>query len=402
MLKTEPFFGWTMPSRDAIRRAERALESGEKTVRDEVGFSSIHDAYADRFFPGTSVQHTRLRYALFVPWIYRRLIARGVKQALERELAREEVTLVRRLSALEERGVIGRTIQPRPAKQPPSIIYWSALGTWGLLRHDEESPPTRATVHHRIEAQASTGRKSSVAEFKADEVYEPFYSLPSVPENWEDANSPLVFTLDPDEREYLSEKFCSVRKIGGRDLSLLARLVEARTVPNSMYSREVIHLADQEDRRALRQARYAASLGAVGRAIYAAILETLCETQDRRESISSMHREHLRNKILPEHRNPALQIDLDELRLDVPRMTETLAVVLKETCRWLRGPMTDLIALRDCYAESERRRKNDRARLPSTGIARERRNEWHPEDTTLADALHYRWPTTRQHLKDLL
>ena len=37
-------------------------------VRDEVGVLSLHTAYANRFFLGTSVQQTRLRYALFVPW----------------------------------------------------------------------------------------------------------------------------------------------------------------------------------------------------------------------------------------------------------------------------------------------------------------------------------------------
>ena len=37
-------------------------------VRDEVGVLALHTTYANRFFPGTSVQQTRLRYALFVPW----------------------------------------------------------------------------------------------------------------------------------------------------------------------------------------------------------------------------------------------------------------------------------------------------------------------------------------------
>ena len=83
MRKPESVFGWTMPSRDAVRRAGRALESAEQGVRDEVGFLIIHDAYANRFFPGTSVQQTRLRYILFVPWIYKRLLERGIKSNVE-------------------------------------------------------------------------------------------------------------------------------------------------------------------------------------------------------------------------------------------------------------------------------------------------------------------------------
>src|SRR5437867_6625400 len=67
----KPTLGWTMLSRYEIRQAER-LASGEQDTRDEIGFLLIHQGFADRFFPGTSVLHTRIRYALFVPWLYRR------------------------------------------------------------------------------------------------------------------------------------------------------------------------------------------------------------------------------------------------------------------------------------------------------------------------------------------
>jgi hypothetical protein len=62
----EPVFGWTLLSPEAIRKAEAQLREDAEGVRDEIGFLFLHQAYADRFFPGTSVQQTRLRYALFV------------------------------------------------------------------------------------------------------------------------------------------------------------------------------------------------------------------------------------------------------------------------------------------------------------------------------------------------
>ena len=65
----EAAFGWTLLSPEAIRKAEARLREDAQGVRDEIGFLFLHQAYADRFFPGTSVQQTRLRYALFVPWI---------------------------------------------------------------------------------------------------------------------------------------------------------------------------------------------------------------------------------------------------------------------------------------------------------------------------------------------
>jgi hypothetical protein len=43
-----------------MRQAER-LASGEQDTRDEIGFLLIHQGFADRFFPGTSVLHTRVR-----------------------------------------------------------------------------------------------------------------------------------------------------------------------------------------------------------------------------------------------------------------------------------------------------------------------------------------------------
>lgn len=54
-----------MLSRDEMRTVERALANGEQDTRDEIGFLLLHQGFADRFFPGTSVLHTRLRYALF-------------------------------------------------------------------------------------------------------------------------------------------------------------------------------------------------------------------------------------------------------------------------------------------------------------------------------------------------
>jgi hypothetical protein len=58
----KPILGWTMLSREEMRPAER-LTNGEQDTRDEIGFLLIHQGFADRFFPGTSVLHTRVRYA---------------------------------------------------------------------------------------------------------------------------------------------------------------------------------------------------------------------------------------------------------------------------------------------------------------------------------------------------
>jgi hypothetical protein len=45
----------------------------ERDTRDELGLGSVRDSFADQLFPGTSTIQTRLRYMLFVPWIYKPL-----------------------------------------------------------------------------------------------------------------------------------------------------------------------------------------------------------------------------------------------------------------------------------------------------------------------------------------
>ena len=76
MRSGEPAIGWFMLS-EADRAAANRLLSGTASdgTRDELGFAPIHFAFADRFFPGTSVQHAQLRYVFFVAWSYQELLA---------------------------------------------------------------------------------------------------------------------------------------------------------------------------------------------------------------------------------------------------------------------------------------------------------------------------------------
>ena len=108
-------------------------------VRDEVGVLALHTAYANRFFPGTSVQQTRLRYALFVPWQIMTLLRDRERvqsgQACRAALEQAELNLARRLPDVDGEGTIGRRTAKagRSVAIPPSQSYWVALGAWGIL-----------------------------------------------------------------------------------------------------------------------------------------------------------------------------------------------------------------------------------------------------------------------------
>src|SRR5207302_10089170 len=133
------------------RRAEAQLSGDTAGVRDEIGFLLIHQRYADRFFPGTSVLHTRLRYVLFVPWMYEGLRQGPAIRSVQRAVEQAEIRLAGRLLDAGE-GVIGRLKYPGGTSPPPSAVSWTALATWGLLRLPSDSPPfSRARVHATLQ-----------------------------------------------------------------------------------------------------------------------------------------------------------------------------------------------------------------------------------------------------------
>ena len=105
----EPALGWTFLSRDALAKAKAQMDEESMGVRDEIGFLTIHQRYADRFFPGTSVLHTRARYALFVPWLFGDL-AGLTGPAAQRALQERERVLAGRLRDAGEAQVIGSRI----------------------------------------------------------------------------------------------------------------------------------------------------------------------------------------------------------------------------------------------------------------------------------------------------
>ncbi|MBX9951485.1 MAG: hypothetical protein K2Y39_20110, partial [Candidatus Obscuribacterales bacterium] len=65
---------WIDLDRDARDRMLHILSMfHEKESRDELGLGAVRDSFADLLFPGTSTIQTRLRYMMFIPWLYRSL-----------------------------------------------------------------------------------------------------------------------------------------------------------------------------------------------------------------------------------------------------------------------------------------------------------------------------------------
>ena len=99
----------------------------------------MRDALSDTLFPGTSYLRTRLRYVLFVPWIYRRLESRQRAGANVADAARrDEIGLIGALerSSAEVDGIIG-VVARASLVRLPSSVYWNALTTWGIFQHQQ-------------------------------------------------------------------------------------------------------------------------------------------------------------------------------------------------------------------------------------------------------------------------
>jgi hypothetical protein len=106
----------------------------EKEARDELGVGAIRDAISDQLFPGTSTIQTRLRYFLFIPWLFEKLDGRVVTSAKYAGAARNaEAELMEELLEHEKDvdGVIGRRARGH-LKRMPSSVYWSGLEAWGI------------------------------------------------------------------------------------------------------------------------------------------------------------------------------------------------------------------------------------------------------------------------------
>ena len=215
----EPTLTWidlTAADRDRVRRVLDLFK--EQGTIDEMGLGSLRDALADALFPGTSTLHTRLRYVLFIPWIYQRLMARGISSAEVATRARAaEIELIGPLSAGDDRdGIIGARAR-RQLERVPSSVYWGALVRWGLF--------TPARSQGWLHARFGSIARGTHGLAHPDDPGVPLTRetlwhsrLPAAPEGFPWG---LSFALLPAEAEFLQGRL--EQRCAGSLLALLAR-----------------------------------------------------------------------------------------------------------------------------------------------------------------------------------
>jgi hypothetical protein len=405
--------GWVQISRREVARAEQALLGEGKGVRDELGLLSIHQAISDRLFPGTSVLHTRLRYALFVPWLMRRAAARPVRShtaALRDMELRLTGQLVGAATADEagQKGIIGGRVYQRsgaPAAQPPSFAYWTALSTWHILgAADMRRGMSRDHAMHMLHEATRDQRHLA-----KDELGNPihaapplFAGLPDEPPGLLEQGTPMTFILTTEERAFLRNRLLSVMRPGDELPSLLALLANKRIgleADMPWQDARVLALVDDSDRKLLRFAEGISALAGIARGVYLAMLEEACRKQGL--LTTRIHRDRL-EWLVSEYGKAAMRLDLDDRPEGEVGLDDVdVVALLRATQAWVLKA-DGITRLKPLYLRCEKNRKAERARLPETQAADVRRRDWvRYEGTGLADRLHFRWSHVKRLLNDL-
>lgn len=184
----------------------------EKESRDELGVGAIRDSFADQLFPGTSTIQTRLRYMLFVPWMYQGLEEKRITAAHFARIAdqQERELVLQLLESHDSDGAFGKR-SGKDVKRLPASVYWSGLGKWGI----RQVGYSQDVYHQRIDEIYRARNANSAREYaqreRGDDVDSEerkaalswHASLPAAPDNFPQQVS---FDLTRDEASFLRDR----------------------------------------------------------------------------------------------------------------------------------------------------------------------------------------------------
>ncbi len=246
----DPTLTWidlTSSDRDKMRRVlDMFTETG--TV-DEMGLGTLRDTLSDALFPGTSSIQTRLRYMLFVPWIYKALEAERVRsEDIVRRVRAAEVEVIAPLLRNEDSdGVIGARAGAAVSRLPSSV-YWAGLSRWRIFMPRQSGSWYHANFSSLAHSQCDTVRTDDPGVSVAGR--ETWHSrLPKRPGDFPKA---VTFALTREEAEFVRGRMQE-----GCPGSLLAWLAsEGSAAPTSqLWDEPAVQDASAEIQAAVELAR---------------------------------------------------------------------------------------------------------------------------------------------------
>lgn len=134
--------GWVDYSRQERETIKELLKIlGDSSSLDELGVGIVRDTISDLLYPGTSVLHTRAKYYILIPELFKKAMKSGptTRSEVRRLIDADQDEIARTLRrAIDEEtgtkalGIIGGRAD-RAVKMKPARIYWNALRTTGIL-----------------------------------------------------------------------------------------------------------------------------------------------------------------------------------------------------------------------------------------------------------------------------
>lgn len=390
--------GWLNFDAAASERVATLLKSLEEpSTLDVLGLGSIRDAFADMLSPGTSTVQTRLRYFIFLPWIFMKLeAARVATSDFASRLRDAETQLIKCLLHPQNQGVIGR-VAGRSLKRMPSEIYWGGLGAWGIRKRPDLS------IAQHGQASAPRSRFERDDDGNAVQRDAPLWTagIPAPPEGWLEAA--ISFDLRPDEAQFLIERIQH-----SRPGSLLAELTAMPGRPLDVdFPWELdSHGLPGGVVEVLRHARGFSELTLGPQLVYNLLLARRAKNEFGSDTDSLI--EHQSARL--DQWASLVQGRLDELRSWAGSLPEFWDLLTGQRIGAATQSFVNEVVLRavddpasferdatvhELIARREFRLKSQRARL----VNRSALESWN--GAAVGGQFNYRWPTTRQYLSDL-
>ena len=391
--------GWLDHDAEARDRTNRILGLfQERETRDELGIGQIRDALSDRLFPGTSTIQPRLRYFLFIPWIYRELENRSIRPPDVPSIARaKEIELVEPLlDGSDGNGVFGR-VAGGSIQRLPSSVYWSGLRSWQILRRDWSQTEYHFRLPGLKTARLDAGRqRREQARYFEDESPDNLetwhLAIPDPPEEFPEITS---FQLTFAEAEYIQDRI----RLTHPD-SLLAWLSGVEYVPDIEYPWLHPQLSDATpvNRNLVQHARVFSAISHGASRLYNLLLAQEAQSDEFVEEHSAGFREW------SEGPDPLLAAnwDLNEFWNELSSSFAVISVPARNFIEsWVslvRNGVAKIVrdpAAHDLVRQRERQLKGSRSRF----VNRSALDQW--GGRAGLTRLSYRWPVVRTLLEDL-
>jgi hypothetical protein len=364
----------------------------ERESRDELGLGAIRDSIADHLFPGTSTIQTRLRYMLFIPWIFQSLDHREAQPSqLMAEARRLEISLADALQAGGETlGVIGRDAGPQ-LRRLPSAVYWAGLGSWGIRRF-QGSPDGYFAIVGNLNRRQSRRREGEdeASDNYASQIWHP--SLPTIPPS---LLNTATFRLTIDEAQFIID-----RLVAEHPQALLTILARKGFGADCRYIWEHPKLAEFPEtvRRLVRHAEIFSSVMNGAALIYNLQLSELRE----RDGWIADYQERLQTWNAEIDQASVRGWSLDDFWLSIEHPNHRVQPAAKRfVTDWLQIVRESAVgassspAARQLIRDRECRLKTGQSRFLNLGV----RNNW--RGASGRDRLSFRWPQAKAHLMDL-